>query len=337
VAAVLYQRILERVRALPDVVKAAAVEDLPITDGNSMWSMLVDGAPQTTVANAPAAMPQKVTPDYFETMGVRLLRGRTFTEADRVDAPLVAIVNETMEQKLWPGKSAIGGTLKLLAEELPWATVVGVVRDVRSRGFLNEVPPTMYFPQAQAGRSAWYVPSQMWIVARNTRRAVGDRVQCARHHSRTGTERAIARVQTMDEAVAASVASRRFTTSLIAGFALIAVLLAGLGVYGVITYSVNQRQFRDGHSARVRRDAVPRREPGPGRRAADRGDRSGDRARAGMGSDASALVHAREREAGRPAHAGGGHAGPAAVALLAAWLPARRASAVDPAKTIRAE
>ncbi|HEX6316265.1 MAG TPA: ABC transporter permease, partial [Gemmatimonadaceae bacterium] len=89
-ATALYDRILERVRALPGVERAAAVEDLPITDGNSMWSILIDGAPQTTVANAPAAMPQKVTPDYFETMGIRLLRGRTFTPDDRVDAPPVA-------------------------------------------------------------------------------------------------------------------------------------------------------------------------------------------------------------------------------------------------------
>jgi predicted permease len=337
VAAVLYQRILERVRALPDVVKAAAVEDLPITDGNSMWSMLVDGAPQTTVANAPAAMPQKVTPDYFETMGVRLLRGRTFTEADRVDAPLVAIVNETMEKKLWPGKSAIGGTLKLLAAELPWATVVGVVRDVRSRGFLNEVPPTMYFPQAQAGRSAWYVPSQMWIVARTRAEpsAIASSVRAIIRELEPNAP--IATVQTMDEAVAASVASRRFTTSLIAGFALIAVLLAGLGVYGVITYSVNQRQFEMGIRLALgaTRSRVVNQVLGEGLRTGVIGAAIGLVLAWGATRVlSSTLVNVKP---GDPLTLSAVTLVLLAVALLAAWIPARRASSVDPARTIRAE
>jgi len=337
VAAVLYQRILERVRALPDVVKAAAVEDLPITDGNSMWSMLVDGAPQTTVANAPAAMPQKVTPDYFETMGVRLLRGRTFTEADRVDAPLVAIVNETMEKKLWPGKSAIGGTLKLLAEESPWATVVGVVRDVRSRGFLNEVPPTMYFPQAQAGRSAWYVPSQMWIVARTRAEpsAIASSVRAIIRELEPNAP--IATVQTMDQAVAASVASRRFTTSLIAGFALIAVLLAGLGVYGVITYSVNQRQFEMGIRLALgaTRSRVVNQVLGEGLRTGVIGAAIGLVLAWGATRVlSSTLVNVKP---GDPLTLSAVTLVLLAVALLAAWIPARRASSVDPARTIRAE
>jgi hypothetical protein len=98
-AALLYRRILERVRAIPGVEHAGAVEDLPITDGNSMWSILVDGAPMTSVANAPAAMPQKVTPGYFEAMRIPLVRGRTFTADDRYDAPLVAVINETMARR----------------------------------------------------------------------------------------------------------------------------------------------------------------------------------------------------------------------------------------------
>ena len=155
-----------------------------------------------------------------------MLEGRTFTEADRLDGNLVAIVNETMAKKHWPGKSAIGGTIKLLAEELPWATVVGVVRDVRNRGFLNEVPPTMYFPQAQAGRTAWYIPSNMWIVARTRGEPTAIASSVRSIIREIGPATPIARVQTMDHAVAESVASRRFTTSLIAGFALILVHLS---------------------------------------------------------------------------------------------------------------
>lgn len=336
-AATLYDRILERVRALPDVEKAAAVEDLPITDGNSMWSILIDGAPQTTVANAPAAMPQKVTPDYFETMGVRLLRGRTFTNADRADAQLVAVVNETMEKKLWPGKSAIGGTVKLLSEQMSWTTVVGVVRDVRSRGFLEEVPPTMYFPQAQAERSAWYVPSLMWIVARTRGEpsAIASSVRAIVRDIEPTTP--IATVQTMEDAVAASVASRRFTTLLIAGFAFIAVLLAGLGVYGVITYSVSQRQFEMGirMALGATRSRVVNQILGEGLRTGAMGAAIG----LVLAWVATRLLRATlvDVKPGDPLTLSVVTLVLLTVALLAAWIPARRASAVDPAKTIRAE
>ena len=336
-AATLYDRMLERVRALPDVEKAAAVEDLPITDGNSEWSILVDGAPMTTVANAPAAMPQKVTPDYFETMGVRLVRGRTFTNADRADAPLVAVVNETMEKKLWPGKSAIGGTVKLLSEERPWVTVVGVVRDVRSRGFLDEVPPTMYFPQAQAERAAWYVPSQMWLVIRTRGEpsAIAASVRAIIREIEPSTP--IATVQTMTEAVAASVASRRFTTSLITGFALIAVLLAGLGVYGVITYSVNQRQFEMGirMALGATRSRVVNQILGEGLRTGAMGAAIG--LVLAWGATRLLIATLVDVKPGDPLTLAVVTVVLLSVALLAAWVPERRASAVDPAKTIRAE
>ncbi|HZI29410.1 MAG TPA: ABC transporter permease [Gemmatimonadaceae bacterium] len=335
--AALYDRILERVRALPDVEKAAAVEDLPITDGNSMWSILVDGAPQTSVAKAPVAMPQKVTPDYFETMGIRLLRGRSFTEADRPDAQLVAVVNETMEKKLWPGKSAIGGTVKLLSEQMPWATVVGVVRDVRSRGFLEEIPPTMYFAQAQAGRIAFYVPHHMWILARTRGEpsAITASVRAIVREIEPATP--IARVQTMDEAVAASVASRRFTTSLIAGFAAIAVLLAGLGVYGVITYSVNQRQFEMG--IRMALGATRSRVVNHILREGLWTGVTGAAIGLVFASGATRLLRATlvEVKPGDPLTLVVVTLVLLSVAMLASWIPARRASAVDPVRTIRAE
>jgi predicted permease len=333
----LTERILERVRAIPDVEFAAAVEDLPISDGNSDWSILVDGAPMTSVAGAPSAMPQKVTPGYFDVMRIPIVQGRTFTDADRVDAPLVAVINETMAKRLWPGKNAIGGTVKMLNEDAPWATVVGIVRDVRSQGFLQDVPATMYFPQAQAGRSAYYVPSQMWIVARTRAEpgAIAMSVRSIIHELEPTTP--VATVQTMDEAVAASVASRRFTTSLIAGFALIAVLLAGLGVYGVITYSVNQRQFEMGirMALGASRWHVVSQVLGEGLRTGAIG--------AGVGL-VLAVATTRLLRAMLVGVTPGDPFTLAAVtivllivALAAAYLPARRASGVDPVRAIRSE
>jgi putative ABC transport system permease protein len=329
-----YRDLTDRVQALPGVRSVGAVRDLPIAGGFSIWSILIDGSPMMSVGQAPSAMPQQVTPGYFRTMGIPVLRGREFTAEDRANAPLVALVNETAAKKLWPNRNPIGGTIKMLNPSSPWATVVGVVKDVRSSGYQEDIPPTMYFPHAQAGQSAYYTPAAMNLVIK----ADGDPTALAKpvrqivHQLNASTP--VSQVQTMEAVVASSVSSRRFSTGLLAGFAALALLLAGIGIYGVISYSVVQRTQEIGIRA-----ALGARRSGGGNDAG-RGVRmvalglvtgvAGSLAVTGVLE--SVLVDVSRLD---PVTISGVVAVLAIVAAGAAYLPARRASAVDPMVALR--
>jgi putative ABC transport system permease protein len=240
-----------------------------------------------------------------------------------------------MARTLWPGKEALGGTVKMLNEKMPRATVVGVVRDERMAGLGKPAPAIMYFPQVQAARSAYYVPSWMWLMVRTSGDPAAIAPAVRNVIRRAEPLAAIARVQTMEQVVSGSVASRRFATALIAGFAGVALLLAGIGIYGVIAYSVSQREFEIG--LRLALGATPRAVVrqilGEGLRTAMIGAALG--LVAALGTTRLLRAMFVEVSITDPLTLASVTALLVAVALAASLFPALRASAVDPVAAMK--
>ena len=228
-----YERALAGVQAIPGVRGAALVSQLPLGGNLDSYGMHIEDHPSANPANDPDALRYAVSSDYFRVMGIPLRRGRLFDEHDRAGAPAVVVINETFARRVWGGEDPLGKQIRMGGPDL--RVVVGVVADVRHAGL--DAPPEMqiYLPQAQ------WVDADMILVFR----AVGDPGQLAAAVRQAvwavDPDQPVSYPATMDGVRAVSMARRRFALTLLSAFGGIALVLALVGLYGVLSHSVVQR------------------------------------------------------------------------------------------------
>ena len=340
-----FRQLLQKVGSLPGVTSVAVIDGggLP-PDGGNGDSFLIAGRPIPPPNEFPNAVNRVISPDYFRTMGIPLVRGRYFTEADNQDAPHVVIVNETLAREHWPGGDPIGGQLTFPYIEtltLPGGakrqptlfSIVGVVRGERNHGLEAEPEAEVYLPYSQ--QPAFYVPRT--LVAR-TSVDPKSLLSAIRHQVELlDKDQPISDVRTMDELVAQAEAGHRFPALLLGLFATVALVLAGVGIYGVMSYSVGQRLHELGirMALGAQRTDVLRLVVGEGLPLILMGLGAGLAAAFGLTRlMASMLYGVRPTDLVTFAIVSLVLAG---VAVLASYVPARRAARVDPMVALRYE
>jgi putative ABC transport system permease protein len=322
------KQVLERTSSLPGVKSAAVSSRLPLLSGRSTRSMDIEG--RTSDPGDPAPDYLVVSPDYFRSMGIQIVRGRAFTDLDITGSPSVGIVSESAARYFWPNEDPIGKHTQVGAQ-LGWSPVVGVAADVHQHDLGSPPPFAIYIPYAQ---DPW--PFMSLVVRTSVEPgSIASAVEAAIHS--VDSDQPVFGVSTMDDVIANSVSSQRIRMLLLGLFALIALTLACVGLYGVISYSVAQRSNEIGirMALGAARGRVLLLVVGHGLRLAGIGVAAGLLMSLASGSLMASLLFG--VRPGDPITFVVISGLLAAVAIVASYIPASRAARIDPVIALRTE
>jgi putative ABC transport system permease protein len=233
-----YQRILDRFATVPGIQSEGMVKPLPMSGSQEETVFTIENRPPVKPEDLPSASYTIVSPDYFRAAVVPILSGRAFTEADNAQAPWVTIVSESFARQFWPGQDPVGQRVKLPASWYPGMTIVGVAADVKKFALSDAPAPEMYVPYKQKPYPSLLTMS---VVLRTTLTASSLANELREGVKSVDPELAVANLQPMEELVSLSMSAQRLSASVLGAFSAAALILTVIGIYAVVAFMVNER------------------------------------------------------------------------------------------------